>query len=69
MSIVEAAARIRDNGIWGFWKVGRIDAGPDDEVPYPSRCDRFDYEGEVASYSAGRARMFGPTTPGILSGA
>jgi 2-keto-4-pentenoate hydratase/2-oxohepta-3-ene-1,7-dioic acid hydratase in catechol pathway len=48
MSIDEAATRIRDNGIWGFWKVDRVAAGPDDEVPYPSRCDRLDYEGEVA---------------------
>jgi 2-keto-4-pentenoate hydratase/2-oxohepta-3-ene-1,7-dioic acid hydratase in catechol pathway len=48
MSLDEAAAKIRDNGIWGFWKVGRIAAGPDDEVPYPSRGDRLDYEGEVA---------------------
>ena len=48
MLLDEAAAKIRDNGIWGFWKVGRIAAGPDNEVPYPSRCDRLDYEGEVA---------------------
>jgi 2-keto-4-pentenoate hydratase/2-oxohepta-3-ene-1,7-dioic acid hydratase in catechol pathway len=48
MSLDEAAAKIRDNGIWGFWKVGRIAAGPGDEVPYPSRGDRLDYEGEVA---------------------
>ena len=48
MSIEQAAARIRDNGIWGFWKVDRITAGPDAEVPYPGRADRLDYEGEVA---------------------
>ena len=48
MSIEQATARIRDNGIWGFWKVGRTAAGPDEEVPYPGRADRFDYEGEVA---------------------
>jgi acylpyruvate hydrolase len=46
--VEQAAARIRDNGIWGFWKVGRTAAGPDEEVPYPGRADRFDYEGEVA---------------------
>ncbi len=48
MSIDQAAARIREAGIWGFWKVGRITAGPDAEVPYPSRGNRLDYEGEVA---------------------
>ena len=48
MSIDQAAARIRDSGIWGFWKVGRVTAGPDAEVPYPSRANRLDYEGEVA---------------------
>jgi 2-keto-4-pentenoate hydratase/2-oxohepta-3-ene-1,7-dioic acid hydratase in catechol pathway len=48
MSIEQATARIRDNGIWGFWKVGRVAAGPDEEVPYPGRADRLDYEGEVA---------------------
>ncbi len=48
MSVDEAAARIRDSGIWGFWKVGRVTAGPDAELPYPSRANRLDYEGEVA---------------------
>jgi acylpyruvate hydrolase len=48
MSIDEAAARIRQSGIWGFWKVDRGTAGPDAEVPYPSRANRLDYEGEVA---------------------
>ncbi len=56
MSIDEAAARIRDNGIWGFWKVDRNVAGPDDEVPYPSRCDRLDYEGEVAIVLGSKAK-------------
>jgi acylpyruvate hydrolase len=48
MSIDEAAARIRQSGIWGFWKVDRDAAGPDAEVSYPSRANRLDYEGEVA---------------------
>lgn len=48
MSIEEATKRIRDNGIWGFWKVDRGVAGPDADVPYPSRANRLDYEGEVA---------------------
>lgn len=48
MSIEQAAARIRESGIWGFWKVDRATAGPGAEVPYPSRGNRLDYEGEVA---------------------
>jgi acylpyruvate hydrolase len=48
MTEAQAAARIRENGIWGFWKIGRHCAGPDEEIPYPSRATRLDYEGEVA---------------------
>jgi acylpyruvate hydrolase len=48
MSIDEAAKKIRDNGIWGFWKVGRHTAASGEQLPYPSRADRLDYEGEVA---------------------
>jgi 2-keto-4-pentenoate hydratase/2-oxohepta-3-ene-1,7-dioic acid hydratase in catechol pathway len=33
--------------IWGFWKVSEP-LGPDGEVIYPARCDRLDYEGELA---------------------
>ncbi|HTN73351.1 MAG TPA: fumarylacetoacetate hydrolase family protein [Methylomirabilota bacterium] len=38
----------REEGQWGFWKVPDAVAGPDDEIPYPQRTKRFDYEGEVA---------------------
>jgi acylpyruvate hydrolase len=38
----------REPFIWGFWKIARDTAGPDGEIIYPARCDRFDYEGEVA---------------------
>lgn len=48
MSVDEAATKIRDSGIWGFWKVGRHTAGSGEEMPYPGRADRLDYEGEVA---------------------
>jgi acylpyruvate hydrolase len=48
MSIDEAARKIRENGIWGFWKVGRHTAAAGEALPYPSRADRLDYEGEVA---------------------
>jgi len=38
----------RDEGQWGFWKNPHEVAGPDEEIPYPNRTKRFDYEGEVA---------------------
>jgi len=38
----------REEGQWGFWKNPHEVAGPDDEIPYPKRTRRFDYEGEVA---------------------
>ena len=38
----------REEGQWGFWKNPREVTGPDDEIPYPKRTQRFDYEGEVA---------------------
>ena len=41
-------AHIRKGGIWGFWKVDRESVGQDGEVPYPARCTRLDYEGELA---------------------
>src|SRR5690242_8084482 len=47
MTVEEAARRIRESGIRGFWKVGRVAAGPNEEVRYPSRGNRRDYEGEV----------------------
>ncbi len=34
--------------IWGFWTVINDPVGPDGEVTYPARCDRRDYEGELA---------------------
>ncbi len=38
----------RDEGQWGFWKVPDAVAGPEEEIPFPRRTRRFDYEGEVA---------------------
>ena len=43
----QATARIRETGIWGFWKVGRA-ADPEADIPYPARANRLDYEGELA---------------------
>src|SRR6185312_11413317 len=34
--------------IWGFWKIPHEGVPPDGDVIYPARCDRLDYEGELA---------------------
>jgi 2-keto-4-pentenoate hydratase/2-oxohepta-3-ene-1,7-dioic acid hydratase in catechol pathway len=44
----DAPQEIRNAGFWGFWKLGREISGPDGELVYPERCNRLDYEGEVA---------------------
>ena len=44
----DAYQEIRKAGFWGFWKLGREIIGPDGELRYPDRCDRLDYEGEIA---------------------
>lgn len=44
----DARQVIRDTGIWGFWKVVRDYVGPGGDVIYPKRCQRLDYEGELA---------------------
>src|SRR5215468_954469 len=38
----------KEEGQWGFWKNPHEVAGPEEEIPYPKRTRRFDYEGEVA---------------------
>ena len=44
----DAYQEIRKAGFWGFWKLAREIAGPDGELVYPDRCERLDYEGEIA---------------------
>ncbi len=44
----DPAAEIRKTGIWGFWKITREMVGPDGDLVYPARCNRLDYEGELA---------------------
>lgn len=44
----DPAAEIRKTGIWGFWKIDREMVPPDGELVYPARCNRLDYEGELA---------------------
>jgi 2-keto-4-pentenoate hydratase/2-oxohepta-3-ene-1,7-dioic acid hydratase in catechol pathway len=44
----DAYQEIRKAGFWGFWKLGREIVGPEGELVYPERCNRLDYEGEIA---------------------
>jgi 2-keto-4-pentenoate hydratase/2-oxohepta-3-ene-1,7-dioic acid hydratase in catechol pathway len=44
----DAYQEIRKAGFWGFWKLAREITGPDGELVYPDRCNRLDYEGEIA---------------------
>jgi 2-keto-4-pentenoate hydratase/2-oxohepta-3-ene-1,7-dioic acid hydratase in catechol pathway len=44
----DAYQEIRNAGFWGFWKLGRETVGPEGELIYPDRCNRLDYEGEIA---------------------
>jgi len=44
----DAYQEIRKAGFWGFWKLGREILGPEGELVYPERCNRLDYEGEIA---------------------
>jgi len=44
----DPAEEIRKTGIWGFWKLQRELTDPDGELTYPARCNRLDYEGELA---------------------
>jgi 2-keto-4-pentenoate hydratase/2-oxohepta-3-ene-1,7-dioic acid hydratase in catechol pathway len=44
----DAYQEIRNAGFWGFWKLGREIVGPEGELIYPARCNRLDYEGEIA---------------------
>jgi 2-keto-4-pentenoate hydratase/2-oxohepta-3-ene-1,7-dioic acid hydratase in catechol pathway len=47
-SLDEVYKESRKRGIWGFYCFPENAAGPDEDVIYPSRTDRLDYEGEVA---------------------
>jgi 2-keto-4-pentenoate hydratase/2-oxohepta-3-ene-1,7-dioic acid hydratase in catechol pathway len=46
----------RAAGPWGFFKVLDHVAGPEEDVTYPTRAARFDYEGEVAVVIGSPAR-------------
>jgi 2-keto-4-pentenoate hydratase/2-oxohepta-3-ene-1,7-dioic acid hydratase in catechol pathway len=48
MGLDDVYKQSRAKGIWGFYCFPENAAGPDEEVIYPARTDRLDYEGEVA---------------------
>lgn len=48
VTAAEAHRESRASGPWGFFKVLDRVAGPEEDVTYPARAARFDYEGEVA---------------------
>jgi 2-keto-4-pentenoate hydratase/2-oxohepta-3-ene-1,7-dioic acid hydratase in catechol pathway len=55
-----AGREVQQPFIWGFWKVIRDPLGPDGEVVYPARCDRLDYEGELAVILGKRGKDLRP---------
>lgn len=48
ISLDEIREESRKRGIWGFYCFQENAAAHDDDVIYPARTDRLDYEGEVA---------------------
>lgn len=46
--LAQVTRMAKEEGQWGFWKVPDVVAGPEEEIPFPKRTRRFDYEGEVA---------------------
>ncbi len=48
MSLEDVYNESRKRGIWGFYCFPENAAGPDEDVIYPARTDRLDYEGEIA---------------------
>lgn len=51
---------VRAPFIWGFWKITNDPAEPDGDVTYPARCDRLDYEGELAIILSKRGKDLHP---------
>jgi 2-keto-4-pentenoate hydratase/2-oxohepta-3-ene-1,7-dioic acid hydratase in catechol pathway len=59
-SLEDVYAESRRRGIWGFYCFPENAAGPDEDVIYPSRTDRLDYEGEVAVVLGKRGKDIKP---------
>lgn len=57
----DAREEIRKGGFWGFWKLGREIVGPEGDLVYPERCNRLDYEGEIAVVLGKRGVDLKPT--------
>jgi acylpyruvate hydrolase len=47
ITIEEIIPEYRANGMWGYWKLPANVIGPTDDLTYPSRTQRLDYEAEV----------------------
>ena len=60
----DAYQEIRKAGFWGFWKLAREIVCPEGELVYPDRCDRLDYEGEIAIVLGKRGSDLKPTQLG-----
>jgi acylpyruvate hydrolase len=56
ITLEEIVQKAREEGQWGFWKVAAEVAGPDEDIPYPSRTRYLDYEGECAIVIGKRGR-------------
>lgn len=56
VTLEEITTAAKAEGQWGFWKVPAEVAGPDEDVPYPSRTRYLDYEGEAAIVIGKRGR-------------
>jgi 2-keto-4-pentenoate hydratase/2-oxohepta-3-ene-1,7-dioic acid hydratase in catechol pathway len=53
----EVVAKTRQRGVpRGFWKDFAVPRGSGDDIPYPDRCERLDYEGEVVAVIGRRAK-------------
>jgi acylpyruvate hydrolase len=48
VTLESVTERARNGGQWGFWKVPAEIPEPGANVPFPSYCEYFDYEGEAA---------------------
>jgi len=56
VTVEQAYKDARAQEPWGFWKVPDRVSGPDDDLIYPARTQRLDYEGEVAIVFNQRAK-------------
>lgn len=60
VTLEEVYNNSRKRGIWGFYCFPENAAGPDEDVIYPARTDRLDYEGEIAVVLGKRGKDIRP---------